>query len=103
MSDDPSGHRWLRHLGRLTDLLVDNPTGESRDDNCEFGWILRISRRQARVLASAEFENFPALPAPLTPQEWATDTDCVGWDVRTMVLPVLGSADAQVSPLSPLG
>lgn len=61
--------------------------------------IARIDRRQARALASAEFEKFADLAASLTPEEWATDTDCVGWDVRTMVLHVLGSADAQASPL----
>ncbi len=46
------------------------------------------------MLASAEFERFAALTASLIPQEWATDTECVGWDVRKMVLHVLGSAGA---------
>ncbi len=59
----------------------------------------RITRKEARVLAEAEFDKFAALVASLTPSEWATPTDCVGWDVRTMVLHVLGSADAQASPL----
>lgn len=59
----------------------------------------RIRRREARALASAEFDRFAALTASLTPEEWATETDCTGWDVRTMVLHVLGSADAQASPL----
>ena len=61
--------------------------------------VNRISRSEARVLASAEFGKFAALTASLTPQDWASDTDCVGWDVRKMVLHVLGSADAQASPL----
>lgn len=61
--------------------------------------VTRINRKEARVLASAEFERFAALTASLIPEEWATDTDCVGWDVRKMVLHVLGSADAQASPL----
>ena len=61
--------------------------------------FVRISRSEARVLASAEFERFAALTASLTLREWATDTDCVGWDVRRVVLHVLGSADAQASPL----
>jgi uncharacterized protein (TIGR03083 family) len=60
--------------------------------------VTRIGRNEARVLASAEFEKFAALTASLSPEEWATATDCVGWDVRTMVLHVLGSADAQASP-----
>ena len=61
--------------------------------------VTRINRKEARVLASAEFEKFSALTASLIPEEWVTDTDCVGWDVRKMVLHVLGSADAQASPL----
>lgn len=61
--------------------------------------VTRINRKEAQVLASAEFEKFAGLTASLTPEEWATDTDCVSWDVRKMVLHVLGSADAQASPL----
>jgi len=61
--------------------------------------VTRISRQEARVLASAEFEKFGALAVSLVPEEWSTDTDCVGWDVRKMVLHILGSADAQASPL----
>jgi uncharacterized protein (TIGR03083 family) len=37
------------------------------------------------------------MAASLTEDEWAAPTDCTGWDVRTMVLHVLGSADAQAS------
>lgn len=59
----------------------------------------RISRAEARVLALAEFERFASLVAGLSPQEWAAETDCVGWDVRALVRHVLGSADAQASPL----
>jgi uncharacterized protein (TIGR03083 family) len=61
--------------------------------------VTRINRKEALILASAEFEMFADLAASLTPQEWTTATDCVGWDVRKMVLHVLGSADAQASPL----
>ena len=57
---------------------------------------MTLGRKEARVLASAEFARFGALAASLSPEEWATATDCVGWDVRTMVLHVLGSADAEV-------
>ncbi|MBY5163115.1 maleylpyruvate isomerase family mycothiol-dependent enzyme [Salsipaludibacter albus] len=60
---------------------------------------IRIDRRQARGLAQDEFDRFAALAVSLTPQEWANDTACPGWDVRRMVLHVLGSADAQASPL----
>ena len=57
----------------------------------------RITRPEARVLAELEFVRFAELVASLTPEDWQTPTDCTGWDVRTMVLHVLGSADAQAS------
>jgi uncharacterized protein (TIGR03083 family) len=57
----------------------------------------RITRPEARVLAEREFDRFAELVASLTPADWQTPTDCTGWDVRTMVLHVLGSADAQAS------
>ncbi|MET0903707.1 MAG: maleylpyruvate isomerase family mycothiol-dependent enzyme [Acidimicrobiales bacterium] len=57
----------------------------------------RITRTEARVLAEQEFERFAELVASLTAAEWETPTDCAGWDVRRMVLHVLGSADAQAS------
>ncbi len=57
----------------------------------------RIARPEARVLAEEEFTRFADLAASLTPEEWATPTDCTGWDVRKMTLHVLGSADAQAS------
>lgn len=47
----------------------------------------------------ARLERFAALTASLTLEEWATDTDCVGWDVRKVPLHTLGSAEAQASPL----
>ncbi|MEO6468490.1 MAG: hypothetical protein ABIP21_05275 [Acidimicrobiia bacterium] len=36
----------------------------------------RIKRPEARVLAEEEFVRFAATVASLTPEEWATDTDC---------------------------
>lgn len=57
----------------------------------------RITRPEARVLAETEFVRLADLTASLTAEEWATPTDCTGWDVRTMALHVLGSADAQAS------
>jgi uncharacterized protein (TIGR03083 family) len=58
----------------------------------------RITRTEARRLAEAEFDRFAEMTASLTPEEWATATDCTGWDVRKMALHVLGSGDAQASP-----
>ena len=57
----------------------------------------RITRPEARVLAEEEFTRFADLVASLTPEEWATPTDCTGWDVRKMVLHILGSGEAQAS------
>jgi uncharacterized protein (TIGR03083 family) len=57
----------------------------------------RIERPEAKELALREFDRFAETVASLTPEEWATDTECTGWDVRTMALHVLGSGDAQAS------
>ncbi len=57
----------------------------------------RIARPEAKMIAEEEFRRFAALVASLTPDEWILPTDCTGWDVRTMALHVLGSADAQAS------
>jgi uncharacterized protein (TIGR03083 family) len=57
----------------------------------------RIQRPEARVLAEEEFVRFAAMIASFTDEEWTLPTDCTAWDVRKMVLHVLGSADAQAS------
>jgi uncharacterized protein (TIGR03083 family) len=57
----------------------------------------RIMRSEARVLAEEEFVRFANAVASLTPDEWTMPTDCTQWDVRKMVLHVLGSGDAQAS------
>jgi uncharacterized protein (TIGR03083 family) len=57
----------------------------------------RIARPEARVLAEEEFRRFAALTSSLRPDEWTLPTDCAAWDVRKMVLHVLGSGDAQAS------
>ena len=49
------------------------------------------------MLAEEEFVRFADVVESLTPDEWARPTDCTGWDVRTIALHVLGSADAQAS------
>jgi uncharacterized protein (TIGR03083 family) len=57
----------------------------------------RIQRPEAKVIAEEEFRRFAALTASLTDDEWALPTDCTAWDVRKVVLHVLGSGDAQAS------
>jgi uncharacterized protein (TIGR03083 family) len=56
-----------------------------------------IRRPEARELAEREFVRFADVVASLSPEEWATPTDCTGWDVRKLALHVLGSAEAQAS------
>jgi len=57
----------------------------------------RIQRPEARVIAEKEFVRFAAMTSSLTDDEWTLPTDCTAWDVRKMMLHVLGSADAQAS------
>lgn len=57
----------------------------------------RITRPEARTLAEEEFARFADAVASLSPDEWTMPTDCTAWDVRKMVLHVLGSGDAQAS------
>lgn len=57
----------------------------------------RITRAEARVLAAEEFSRFADSVASLNADEWSMPTDCARWDVRAMVLHVLGSGDAQAS------
>jgi uncharacterized protein (TIGR03083 family) len=57
----------------------------------------RIERPEARVLAEEEFVRFADAAASLTRDEWTMPTDCSAWDVRKMVLHVLGSGDGQAS------
>jgi uncharacterized protein (TIGR03083 family) len=59
--------------------------------------IAPIDRTEARRLAEEEFVRFADMAAALSPDEWAAATDCTGWDVRKIMLHVLGSADAQAS------
>ena len=49
------------------------------------------------MLAEEEFTRFADLVASLKHDEWSVPTDCTSWDVRKMVLHVLGSGDAQAS------
>ncbi len=57
----------------------------------------RIGRPEARVLAEEEFRRFADLLGTLSPDEWATQTACTGWDVRKVALHILGSGEAQAS------
>ena len=57
----------------------------------------RIQRPEAKVIAEEEFRRFALLVGALSDDEWTQPTDCTAWDVRKVVLHVLGSGDAQAS------
>jgi uncharacterized protein (TIGR03083 family) len=59
---------------------------------------MRITRPEARVIAREEWVRFAEGAASLTAREWTMPTDCAAWNVRQMVLHVLGSGHAQASP-----
>jgi uncharacterized protein (TIGR03083 family) len=59
--------------------------------------VTRITRPEARVLAQEEWVRFAAAAATLTSEDWTKPTDCAAWNVRQMVLHVLGSGYAQAS------
>jgi uncharacterized protein (TIGR03083 family) len=48
-------------------------------------------------MALEEFERFADAVSSLSTEEWSRQTDCTAWNVRQMVLHVLGSGDAQAS------
>jgi uncharacterized protein (TIGR03083 family) len=57
----------------------------------------RITRPEAHVIASEEWRRFADAAGSLTPEEWTRQTACTAWNVRQLVLHVLGSGYAQAS------
>ena len=53
-----------------------------------------ITRTTAPAVAEEEDRRFLDLVRSLAPDDWRAATDCTGWDVRAMVLHVLGAAEA---------
>ena len=53
-----------------------------------------ITRSTAPAVAEVEDHRFLELIRSLDPDDWRAPTDCTGWDVRAMVLHVLGAAEA---------
>jgi uncharacterized protein (TIGR03083 family) len=51
-------------------------------------------RSAAHDLAEEEDRRFRQLVRSLSPDEWGAATDCPGWDVRAVVLHVLGAAES---------
>ena len=59
--------------------------------------IPRIDHAEAMALQAAELERAVALLRELSPEQWATQTNCPDWDVRQMWLHVLGACEAGAS------
>jgi uncharacterized protein (TIGR03083 family) len=51
-----------------------------------------LDREVAMTLAATEYERVVTMFESCTPQQWATPTDCPGWDVRAMAGHILGMA-----------
>lgn len=51
----------------------------------------------AMRLAATEYDKVAGLLARLTPEQWKTQTDCPGWDVRAMAGHMLGMAQMAAS------
>ncbi|MGH3859924.1 maleylpyruvate isomerase family mycothiol-dependent enzyme [Actinokineospora sp.] len=58
-----------------------------------------LDRPTAARLAETEYQRFVDVLRTLTPDEWATPTECPGWDVRAMAGHALGMAEMAASPL----
>jgi len=56
--------------------------------------MMTITRTNATAIAEVEDGRFLELVRSLTDAEWAATTCCDGWDVRAMVLHVLGAAES---------
>ena len=56
--------------------------------------IRAVNHREGMVLAETEYRRFGDLIESLPPEAWATPTVCTGWDVRAMVVHILGAAES---------
>jgi uncharacterized protein (TIGR03083 family) len=56
-----------------------------------------VPRDTAMRLAATEYQRFADLLASLGPQDWATPTECPGWDVRAMAAHMLGMVEMAAS------
>jgi uncharacterized protein (TIGR03083 family) len=57
----------------------------------------RLERRQASALAATEYRRCAELLGSLADAEWATATECPGWDVRQMAAHMLGMVEMAAS------
>ena len=65
-------------------------------------YVSALDRDIAMRLAAAEYDRVVATLERLTPEQWATPTDCTGWDVRAMAGPCLGMTRMAASMREPI-
>lgn len=65
----------------------------------EVSHIPAVRGREVWRLAEDEYRRFSELLGELTPEEWSRPTDCERWNVRAVALHVLGSTEANASPV----
>ncbi len=61
--------------------------------------IARIDHREAMAITAVENARLGEALAELDDTDWVLPTDCTGWDVRALVVHLIGSAEAQASPV----
>lgn len=59
--------------------------------------LMPLTHAEGMALFAAELQRNLVLMRTLTPQEWATQTECPDWDVRRMYLHVLGACESGAS------
>lgn len=59
--------------------------------------ITQFDHGEAMQVTNVEFARLLSVVRDLDPKEWTRPTDCVGWDVRAVMLHMLGSAEANAS------
>lgn len=71
--------------------------GTTHDTWTDVESIAPIDRDEAMALAEAEYRRLATALRGLSPEDWAKPTDCERWDVKAMILHVLGAMDANAS------
>jgi uncharacterized protein (TIGR03083 family) len=61
--------------------------------------IARIGHREAMEITAVENQRLLDLLNDLSAADWLMQTDCTRWDVRALVVHLIGSAQAQASPV----
>jgi uncharacterized protein (TIGR03083 family) len=61
--------------------------------------IRRIDHREAMAITETENRRLLDQLTGLSADEWSRPTDCTRWDVRDVVVHLIGSAEAQANPI----